>query len=986
MAFIGAEELVKKHGFVVKPGAAVKLQQEKREGYTDFIELDPENIAWNVIRSEFDELLLRHASASGVAVFEGRKVTDIRFSDDKPVAAVYETKGGKSREIQFDYLVDASGRTGIMSTKYLRNRRFNNSLKNMAFWGYWRGGGLYSPGTERENAPWFEAFTDESGWAWFIPLHNGTKSVGIVISKEACTSKKAFLASNGSGDTSNTTLYINQLAHAPGLLRLLGTARLVTDIKSAADYSYSASQYAGPNYRIAGDAGGVHLAFTGALSAASSIAASIRGHCTEEEAFRFHNTKVGVSYTRFLVVVLGIYKQIRAQSDDVLSDVDEDNFDKAFRLLRPGKYQICQAAAPLLLLTLNLVIQGAADVDPTLTKQELEETLDFCKNVMAPTSPEMHRKVAERMPDLTTPHGPILRSSTVTAIVGDDEEAKHVVLEVNARKVVHVMYGQGHFGSEESVELRERKLGPDMHFVQHLLKGLDEYADRALFKDYDTTSPLPSWRSITYAAFSRDLNALAFYLQQHLCESGVQQKDVVGLWISGDQYQDVVSLYALARAGFVPQVFSRVMATQGGSMINDLLKLRDGKALVYHGYYEEHIAKIDVKTLKIPDLASLDQKPGQIANLPLVEENEVAIIFHTSGTTSGRPKPVPQTHRWLRYQWEVSWPRAWQGDGPKQKIFTNIGSFANVASATLLNKVVPVGNCIIKTSKTDFDASELLAMVNNEGLNNMLLYAARMSRLLKIARTNPEVLKALRSMQQIAYTGEALNPDDIRWVIEQRLPVVAIYASTELSVSLVSDLKEPENLPSMRLIEGSNIQLVRLAPDDPKYHTKLCDIFVPEDAPNCPHKSYRNRPDGHVSGDLFEETRPGYFAFRGRSDDWMKAGKDVMGFCDTKQVPSTSCIVLSSLYYFRSIEDAVLLTCADLVPSCVVVGYCKPIVVFVEPTPAHVATDPVELKAEIIKRTAKFQAGLYPHERFDDRIIVVAAGGLPRTTDKGNIR
>ena len=39
---------------------------------------------------------------------------------------------------------------------------------------------------------------------------------------------------------------------------------------------------------------------------------------------------------RFLVVVLSAYKQIRAQSKDVLCDVGEDNFNKAFHFLRPG--------------------------------------------------------------------------------------------------------------------------------------------------------------------------------------------------------------------------------------------------------------------------------------------------------------------------------------------------------------------------------------------------------------------------------------------------------------------------------------------------------------------------------------------------------------------------------------------------------------------------------------------------------------------------
>ena len=41
--------------------------------------------------------------------------------------------------------------------------------------------------------------------------------------------------------------------------------------------------------------------------------------------------------SRFLVVVLSAYKQMRAQEQPVLSDFDEDNFDKAFEIIRPGE-------------------------------------------------------------------------------------------------------------------------------------------------------------------------------------------------------------------------------------------------------------------------------------------------------------------------------------------------------------------------------------------------------------------------------------------------------------------------------------------------------------------------------------------------------------------------------------------------------------------------------------------------------------------------
>ncbi|KAJ7090628.1 FAD/NAD-P-binding domain-containing protein [Mycena epipterygia] len=433
LRFIGAEEKVAKHGFTVKVGAAVKLNQYKREGYTDFISPDPTKAAWNVIRSEFDEILLRHAAASGTCVCEGVQVTNIKFSSAdenaqvQPVSAEWKSDTGVVRgEIRFKWLVDASGRNGLMCTKYLKNRKFNQALKNVAFWGYWTGAGTYAPGTKHENAPWFEALTDESGWAWFIPLHGGRTSVGVVLKEDLSRAKKAEL----SGPDVNIQHYHNQLKLAPGVVDLLGRAEFSGEVKSAGDYSYSASQYAGPNYRIAGDAAafidpffssGVHLAFANGLSAASTICASVRGHCSEAEAIRFHNEKTGTSYTRFLLVVLSIYRQINAQAAPVLSDVDEDNFDRAFDFLRP-------------------VIQGTADAG-AVTEQTLQRTMDFCEHALGSATPEMHASVSARLnPSLLAHDGQIMDTQAVADLAGQDEEAKQVLWNVNSRKAVQGIY------------------------------------------------------------------------------------------------------------------------------------------------------------------------------------------------------------------------------------------------------------------------------------------------------------------------------------------------------------------------------------------------------------------------------------------------------------------------------------------------------------------------------------------------------------------
>jgi flavin-dependent dehydrogenase len=126
-----------------------------------------------VIRSEADDLIFRHAGKSGAKIFDGVKVTSVIFDNTvdntsneepskdntgRPLRATYTiTEANVKGEISFDYIVDASGRAGLLSTKYLKNRRYNQGLKNVANWGYWQGTGAYAPGTPRENAPFFEA-------------------------------------------------------------------------------------------------------------------------------------------------------------------------------------------------------------------------------------------------------------------------------------------------------------------------------------------------------------------------------------------------------------------------------------------------------------------------------------------------------------------------------------------------------------------------------------------------------------------------------------------------------------------------------------------------------------------------------------------------------------------------------------------------------------------------------------------------------------
>jgi flavin-dependent dehydrogenase len=173
-----------------------------------------------------------------------------------------------------------------------------------------------------------------------MPVADNIRSVGIVQDQKLATAKKQQL-----GRPPTEDFYKQCLEMAPGTNKLLSGAELTTNIKSASDWSYTASTYHLPNARICGDAGsfidplfssGVHLAVTGGLSAAATIAASIRGDCDERTAGVWHSKKTVHSYTRFFLAVSSATKQIRQQHEPIIQDMDEEGFQRAFDLLRPS--------------------------------------------------------------------------------------------------------------------------------------------------------------------------------------------------------------------------------------------------------------------------------------------------------------------------------------------------------------------------------------------------------------------------------------------------------------------------------------------------------------------------------------------------------------------------------------------------------------------------------------------------------------------------
>jgi acyl-coenzyme A synthetase/AMP-(fatty) acid ligase len=154
--------------------------------------------------------------------------------------------------------------------------------------------------------------------------------------------------------------------------------------------------------------------------------------------------------------------------------------------------------------------------------------------------------------------------------------------------------------------------------------------------------------------------------------------------LTGLNYADLVNLYSVSRAGFVPQVFSIKFSPLGVSIINDLLTACDGKALIYDPSFNS-TSDVRLPSSAIPSLGDmrvfLGDNVHSLPDLPDRDPLDFAMVFHTSGTTNGKPKPVQCSHRWMVRQAELA-RDIWQGSFDTPNVMNNLGSFAHVGTAT----------------------------------------------------------------------------------------------------------------------------------------------------------------------------------------------------------------------------------------------------------------------------------------------------------------
>jgi flavin-dependent dehydrogenase len=256
---------------LVKYGAQFVSPEHERTVTFDFANAWDKRhaYAYQVRRSEFDEILFRNCVERGAEGFTGCRVTAVEFRPDA-VHVQARLDDGSQRHWRARYFVDASGRDTFLANQMGLKRR-NRKHNSAALYGHFTGARRL-PGREEGN---ISVFWFDHGWFWFIPLRDGTTSVGAVC--------WPYYLRSRTNDPSSFLL--QTIGLCPALAARLREATLITSATATGNYSYWCTRMIGERHILVGDAyafldpvfsSGVMLAMNSAVLGADAVHAWLR--------------------------------------------------------------------------------------------------------------------------------------------------------------------------------------------------------------------------------------------------------------------------------------------------------------------------------------------------------------------------------------------------------------------------------------------------------------------------------------------------------------------------------------------------------------------------------------------------------------------------------------------------------------------------------------------------------------------------------------
>lgn len=252
---------------------------------------------WQVVRSDFDRLLLDNAVGKGASL-EVDEACD--FIMDGEIVAGVETLSG--RRLEARAVIDASGRDGLSLRKFGWRERDRN-LERISIWNYFKGA-LRDPGDDAGATT--VAYLPDKGWFWYIPLPGDVVSVGIVAHADYLYREGRDLAA----------IFERERRANPWIDEHLAGSSVVENYRITGEYSYRSRHCAREGLLLCGDAfafldpvfsSGLYLALQSGVMAGEACAQGLRSGGNTGAIFADYGRKLCASIEAMRKLVYAFY-------------------------------------------------------------------------------------------------------------------------------------------------------------------------------------------------------------------------------------------------------------------------------------------------------------------------------------------------------------------------------------------------------------------------------------------------------------------------------------------------------------------------------------------------------------------------------------------------------------------------------------------------------------------------------------------------------
>ncbi|WP_440901260.1 NAD(P)/FAD-dependent oxidoreductase [Actinosynnema sp.] len=255
---------------------------------------------FQVERSHFDRVNLDQARAAGATVREGAQVVGLLEEGGRVVGVRYR-EGGVEREERARYVVDATGRAGVVANRF-GLRRMIEDLRMVAVFHHRDGlDEAHNPGHEGD----IQVGSHSDGWIWAIPLSADRISVGTVMHRDRLRGRTPAEA------------FAEHVERVPRINQRLTGTSATSDFWVETDYSYHSDQVTGPGWVMVGDAGcfgdpmfsgGVLVGMATGAEAAEALGRALDSPADEEQALTGYSNFFKTGYDTYVRLIFSFYE------------------------------------------------------------------------------------------------------------------------------------------------------------------------------------------------------------------------------------------------------------------------------------------------------------------------------------------------------------------------------------------------------------------------------------------------------------------------------------------------------------------------------------------------------------------------------------------------------------------------------------------------------------------------------------------------------